>query len=57
MSWIDPGLVAGGLVGGFTMGLTGMGGGDLMQSGKSKEPVLFSWTSVLCPPWKWPVRV
>jgi uncharacterized membrane protein YfcA len=27
---IDPGLVVGGLVGGFTMGLTGMGGGALL---------------------------
>ncbi|MBK7165222.1 MAG: sulfite exporter TauE/SafE family protein [Candidatus Microthrix sp.] len=30
MSWIDPGLVIGGLAGGFTMGLTGMGGGALL---------------------------
>lgn len=28
--WIDPGLVIGGLAGGFTMGLTGMGGGALL---------------------------
>ena len=30
VSWIDPGLVIGGLAGGFTMGLTGMGGGALL---------------------------
>ena len=30
MGWIDPGLVIGGLLGGFTMGLTGMGGGALL---------------------------
>lgn len=29
-SWIDPALVVGGLAGGFTMGLTGMGGGALL---------------------------
>ncbi|MEZ5381011.1 MAG: sulfite exporter TauE/SafE family protein [Microthrixaceae bacterium] len=29
-AWIDPGLVVGGLLGGFTMGLTGMGGGALL---------------------------
>jgi uncharacterized membrane protein YfcA len=30
VGWIDPGLVIGGLLGGFTMGLTGMGGGALL---------------------------
>ena len=30
MGWIDPGLGIGGLLGGFTMGLTGMGGGALL---------------------------
>lgn len=33
------------LLGACSTTMTGMGGGDLMQSGKSKEPVLFSWTS------------
>lgn len=33
------------LLGACSTTMTGMGGGDVMQSGKSKEPVLFSWSS------------
>lgn len=33
------------LLGACSTTMTGMGGGDVMQPGKSKEPVLFSWSS------------
>ena len=32
------------LLGACSTTMTGMGGGDVMQAGKSKEPVVFSWT-------------